>query len=112
MWILDKMSMPGWEFKTDHIEKVLWILDQCVCSGCKMTKQEYLAHEGEYTVDEDIEDDTNPYTMDDFKPETYDSWSALEKVEWLLSTACGCEFDFYDEDERSNISFVEIGVDS
>lgn len=107
MWILDKMSLPGWEFKTEHIDQVLWILDQCVCSSCKMTKQEYINHEGEYIVDENIGDDMNPFTFNDFKPETYDSWSALEKVEWLLDTACGCEFDFYDEDEGSTLTFFK-----
>jgi hypothetical protein len=60
-----------------------------------MTKQEYLDTGGP-----EIEDDTSPYTMDEFKPETYNQWSALEKVEWLLGTPCGCEFDFYDEENE------------
>lgn len=97
MLVLEKMSMPGWQFKTDHIEQIFWLLDQCVCSSCKMSKQEYIKHEGTYIVDEDIEEDINPFTFTDFKPETYDSWSLLEKVEWLMGTACGCEFDFYEE---------------
>lgn len=109
MWILDKLSMPGWEFKTEHIDQVFWILNQCVCQGCQMTEQEYL-ETGE--DDSDTEEGINPYTMDEFKPETYNSWSALEKVEWLMNTSCGCEFDFYDEDEGPNIGFVDIGVDS
>jgi hypothetical protein len=108
MFVLDKMSVPGWQFKTDHIEKVFWLLDQCVCSCCKMTKQEYTNHEGQYEVDEDLGGDVNPFTFQDFKPETYDQWSTLEKVEWLMGTACGCEFDFYDEADGSDLSFVEI----
>ena len=108
MLVLEKMSSPGWEFKSDHIEKIFWLLDQCVCSSCKMTKLEYTNHEGEYIVDENLEEDINPFTFTDFKPETYDSWSLLEKVEWLMGTACGCEFDFYDEADGSNIEFVEI----
>jgi len=100
MFVLDKMSMPGWEFKTEHIEQVFWLLDQCVCSSCKMTKLEYTSHEGEYEVDENYEEDINPFTFQDFKPETYDQWSTLEKVEWLMGTACGCEFNFYDEADR------------
>ena len=103
MHVLDKMSVPGWEFKTDYIEQVFWILDQCVCSSCKVTKAEY-----EGITDENLGDDINPFTFTDFRPETYDSWSVLEKVEWLLGTACGCEFDFYDEAEGSSMTFVEI----
>ena len=110
MWILDKMSMPGWEFKTEHIDQVLWILDQCVCQGCQMTEQDYL-HTIEFSSEPDPEDGINPYTMDEFKPETFNQWSALEKVEWLLGTSCGCEFYFYNEMDGSNMKFVEIGVD-
>lgn len=108
MLVLDKMSIPGWQFKSDHIEHIFWLLNQCVCSSCKMTKEEYTNHEGEYIVDENIGDDINPFTFTYFKPETYDSWSMLEKVEWLMGTACGREFDFYDEADGSNIEFVEI----
>ena len=109
MWILDKMSMPGWEFKTEHIDQVFWMLDQCVCQGCKMTEEEY-RNTGE--ADSDTEEGVNPYTMDEFKPETYSKWSSLEKVEWLLGTSCGCEFDFYNEVDGSNMRFAQIGVDS
>jgi hypothetical protein len=108
MFVLDKMSVPGWQFKTDHIDQVFWLLDQCVCSSCKMTKQEYISHEGEYEVDEDWAEDVNPFTLQDFKSETYDQWSTLEKVEWLMGTACGCEFDFYSEDDGSSLTFTEI----
>ena len=105
MLILEKMSMPGWGFRSEHIEHIFWLLDQCVCSSCKMTKQEYICHEGEYEVDEGL---VNPFTLNDFKPETYDQWSMLEKVEWLMGTACGCEFDFYDEADGSSLTFAEI----
>jgi hypothetical protein len=102
MLVLEKMSMPGWEFKTDHIEHIFWLLNQCVCAKCKMTMLEYTNHEGKYTVDENLQEDINPFTSTEFKPETYDSWSLLEKVEWLMGTACGCEFDFYDDEESNN----------
>ena len=83
MFVLDKMSMPGWEFKTDHIEKVLWLLDQCVCDHCKQTEAQYKA--------DDEEEYEDGWTY--FKPETYDSWSALEKVEWAarLKSMCAAQ---------------------
>jgi hypothetical protein len=112
MLVLEKMSMPGWTFKSNYIEHIFWLLDQCVCSSCKMTKQEYISHEGEYEVDEDLEEDVNPFTFTEFKPETYDQWSMQEKIDWLLGTACGCEYDFYDEGEGSGLTFVKIDLDS
>lgn len=110
MLVLDKMSMPGWQFKSGHIEHIFWLLNQCVCDSCKMTKAEYekstLEVDAEYPDEDD--EDINPYTACEFKPETYDSWSLLEKVEWLMGTACGCEFDFYDEADGSGLTFAEI----
>lgn len=98
MLVLEKLSMPGWEFKTDHIEQIFWLLDQCVCEHCKQTEAEYKADD-----EEEYED-----AWTNFKPETYDSFSLLEKVEWLMGTACGCEFDFYDEADESDLTFIEI----
>lgn len=96
MHVLEKMSAPGWEFKSDHIEHILWMLDKHVCDSCKMTKAAYaqstLEVDAEYP--DELGEDINPYTFCEFKPETYDQWSDLEKVEWLLDTACGCEFYF------------------
>jgi hypothetical protein len=101
MHVLEKMSVPGWQFKSDYIEHILDMLDQHVCGLCKMTEAEY--KEATLTVDAEYEDDYNI-----FKPETYSQYSPIEKIEWLLGTPCGCEFDFYDEADGSNIEFVEI----
>lgn len=110
MLVLDKMSMPGWQFKSDHIEHIFWLLNQCVCDSCKLTKDEYekSAEEVDAEYPDDYGEGINPYTFCEFKPETYDSFSMLEKVEWLMGTACGCEFDFYDEDDGSDLIFTEI----
>lgn len=101
MHVLDKMSIPGWQLKSAYIEPILEMLDQHVCSLCKMTEAEY--KKATLTVDAEYEDD-----YQEFKPETYDQYSPIEKIEWLLGTACGCEFDFYDEAEGSSWNFVEI----
>lgn len=112
MFVLDKMSSPGWELRSEHIEHIFDMLDRHVCSGCKMTKAEYEASNIIVEEYDELGEDINPYTFTEYRPETYDQWSLLEKVEWLLGTACGCEFDFYNEEEGSNLTFVEIGVDS
>jgi len=105
MLVLEKMSVPGWQFKSDHIEHLLNMLEQCVCNSCKLTEEQY--KQATLTVDAEYDE-----YRDDFKPQTYDQYSPIEKIEWMLGTPCGCEFDFYDEDEGSSMTFVEIGVDS
>jgi hypothetical protein len=79
MFILEKVSTPGWEFRSNYIEQIYSQLDAHVCDSCKLTEQ----------VGAEYEDDGH-----DFKPETFSQWSSLEQVEWLLGTLCGCEFHF------------------
>jgi hypothetical protein len=105
MLILEKMSVPGWQFKSDYIEHLLNMLEHCVCDACKVTEAQY--RQATLTVDAEYEQDYS-----DFKPEAYDQYSPTEKIHWLLSTTCGCEYDFYDEAEESDLTSVEIGVDS
>lgn len=113
-YILDKLSMPGWEFKTDHLHHIVWMLDQHVCGHCKWTREDYDAWRanGDPEIigeDELLEDGINPYTVTDFIPENYKELPDEDKIRWLLGTACGCEFDFIDrEDPESGIRFVEI----
>lgn len=101
MYVLDKVSHPGWELRSNHIQHIRWMLEQHVCSKCKWTKEDYDKWRREnpeeaISASEDFElpEGMNPYTYNDLRPETYDQWSDLEKVEWLLDTACGCEFYF------------------
>lgn len=102
MFILDKMSHPGWELKTAHIEHVRWMLEQHVCKSCKMTEQEYReAHKDEEQDifgEECLEKGWNPFTYSDFFPENYKELPDKEKIDLLLMTACGCEFAL-DEEE-------------
>lgn len=92
MFVLEKCSLPNtWEFKSLLIEDIYEKLDSQICRGCKMTEQELRDLDD---PDLDIEEEIR---LGMYKPETYDKWSALEKVEWLLGTACGCEYDFYTE---------------
>lgn len=111
---LCKMSSPGWTLTSDHIHHILWMLDQNVCKNCKWTRADYDAWRanGDPEIigeDELLEDGVNPYTFTDFIPENYDQLSDQQKIDWLLGTACGCEFDFVDrEDPDSGKRFVEI----
>jgi hypothetical protein len=102
MLILEKMSVPGWQLKSEYIEHILEMLEAHVCGMCKQTEAQY--KQATLTVDAEYESDWNH-----FMPETYKQYSALEKIDWLLGTPCGCEFDFYDEDEGP---LAEINVDS
>lgn len=114
-YTLDKMSMPGWTFKSDHLHHILWMLDKHVCGNCKWTREDYATWRAKgdpEIIDEDelLEDGINPYTLTDFIPENYSELSEQEKINWLMSTACGCEFDFIDnEDPNTGKTFVEIG---
>lgn len=113
-YTLDKMSSPGWEFKTDHLHHIVWMLDKHVCSHCKWTREDYdkwRKDNAAEILDEEgmLEDGINPYSFTDFIPENYNELPDEEKISWLLGTACGCEFDFIDsEDPTTGIHFVDI----
>lgn len=98
-YTLDKMSSPGWVFQTDHIHHVRRMLEGEVCGSCKMTQKEYDALPNKEEIEDIDLDGRNPYTFTDFFPENYAELSDDEKIGWLLSTACGCEYDFEDSEE-------------
>lgn len=103
---LDKVSNPGYTLETNHIEWIRWMLEQGVCGQCKWTKAQYLAYmeanpedkflrlEAEDMVAKGI----SPITFSEFFPENYNELSDKEKISFLLSTACGCEFWFEEID--------------
>lgn len=97
MFVLEKMSTPGWEFRSDYIEQVYSQLDAHVCDSCKLTEQEYRTATEQ--VDTEYEDDSRYDDWRYFKPETFSQWSKLEQIEWLLGTSCGCEFGFDREED-------------
>lgn len=93
MFILEKMSTPGWEFRSIYIEHIYSQLEANVCGSCKLTEQEYR------TTTEQVDVEYEEDNWHHFKPETFSQWSKLEQVEWLLGTSCGCEFDFDREED-------------
>lgn len=92
MFVLEKCSLPNtWEFKSPPIEEIYEKLDSQICRGCKMTEQELRKlDDPDFDVEEEIR-------LGMYKPDTYEEWSALEKVWWLLETPCGCEYAFYED---------------
>lgn len=103
LFIVNKWSTPGWEFRTDHIEWVRWILEENICSMCKQTEAEFKANAEEQDWDDNLEEGINPYTFAEFFPEhaIYKQLSDREKIELLLDTACGCEFGLEEPDDES-----------
>lgn len=98
---LNKVSIPGWEFKTNCEFQIARMLDQHVCSMCKYTKAEF-DKEAEYHDSEEIvevlSDNQNPMTFCDFLPENWKNLTPLERIDLLLQSACGCEFEFIDNE--------------
>lgn len=101
MYNLEKLSTPGWEFRSEYIEHIYMQLNDHVCSLCEQTEDEY--RKATLEVDAEYEDDSNH-----FKPDNFSEFSYKEKIYWLLSTSCGCEFDFYDEAKGSRLIFKEV----
>lgn len=99
-YTLDKMSVPGWTFQTDHIHHVRRMLEGEVCGSCKMTQAEYDALPNKKDIEDlGLPESVNPYTYTDFFPENYNELSDDDKIGWLLNTACGCEYDFEDAND-------------
>lgn len=106
MYLLYKVSHPGWELRSEHIQHIHCMLEQQVCDSCKWTKADYEKYYAENP--EDLEDEgflrlefedmvakgRNPTTFSDFFPENYAELPDMEKINILLDTACGCEFVF------------------
>lgn len=111
MYLLDKVSHPGWELRSNHIQHIRWMLEQHVCNSCRWTRadyenyyaknphemedEEFLKLEAEGMVGRNI----NPTTFSNFFPENYSDLPDMQKIDLLLDTACGCEFCFEEEED-------------
>lgn len=113
MYRLDKASNPGYTLESEHIHWIRWMLEQGVCDQCKWTKADYEKHLVENPEDyleeqEDLREEfadmaargISPLTFSEFFPENYNELSDDEKISFLLSTACGCEF-WFEESENA-----------
>lgn len=106
MYVLNKVSLPGWELRSKHLQVIRQMLERHVCSQCRWTKADYdkwkrenpeeaMSADGEFECPEGV----NPYTYSDLFPENYIDLPDMEKIDLLLDTACGCEFMFEDEQD-------------
>lgn len=105
MYILEKVSYPGWQIKAEEIYFPLSILEQSVCNHCKMTKQDYDTFLDSWWSQSDHYRTANPlyeedYEPDVFFPDNYNEMSTEEKINTLLATACGCEYEYYTEEDN------------
>jgi len=109
---LDKASNPGYTLESEHIHWIRWMLEQGVCNQCKWTKADYekhLAENPEYYLEEqeDLREEfadmaargISPMTFSEFFPENYADLPDMQKVDFLLGTACGCEFWFEETED-------------
>ena len=81
MITLTKESSPCWEFKSEDPAYISWLLEQCICSGCMITKKE--AEEEGYLLDDPEED---------FRADNFYQLSDFERINWMLGTPCGLEY--------------------
>ncbi len=112
MYQLGKASNPGYTLESEHLHWIRWMLEQGVCEQCKWTKADYEKHLAQNPEDY-LEDDEelreeyadmatrgiSPLTFSEFFPDNYSSLSDMEKVNYLLSTACGCEYWLEEEED-------------
>jgi hypothetical protein len=91
---LTKLSKTGYELVTSDIDMIYDMLDRFVCSSCKVKQCEA----EKYCNENDIENWERPHFIDEALPDDYDKLPTIEKVNWLMSTACGCEFMFEEFD--------------
>lgn len=87
---LTKLSKVGFELTTSDIEMIYDRLDEFVCTICTVKQSEA----EKYCEENSIEGFSREQFIEEAFPDDYDSLPTLEKVEWLMSTACGCEFMF------------------
>ncbi|WNO47191.1 hypothetical protein [Vibrio phage vB_VibM_10AMN] len=91
---LTKISKTGYEFSTSDIEMVYDRLDEFVCTSCKVKRSEA----SNYCNENNIEGFEREQFIEEAFPDNYDSLPTLDKVKWLMSTDCGCEFMFEEFD--------------
>lgn len=120
-YVLEKYSLPGWELKTNHIEVVWNKLDMEVCRSCKMSKTEFLESMLEIAEDEETLSEyqtslneyplINPYNYCEFQPDNYMELSFEERIDFLLDTACGCEYGVHDESREGQYYEAHVTIE-
>lgn len=89
-YVLEKLTNPGFVVRADNPESIHWMLEQKVCSGCKMTHTEVLAEMPKDTSKWELKE-VDLYSL----PDNYHQLTASEKIDALLGTRCGSGFIVY-----------------
>ena len=92
--VITKCSDPGWEDSFVSLEEARVFFEGCVCKSCQVTAEEAEDIIKWAGLSEEQADDL----LFDCKPPDYESFSDFRKLDWLMGTACGCEYnlDIYD----------------
>lgn len=117
MYTLAKISRPGFELKTEHIEIVRKILENEICSMCTLQKEGSVEHEG-LTVNKnyynELIDNTNSLyeQHDGYKTITKNNLEKLKIVDKamvyeLLTTSCGAEYWFEHKEEENSDDYMK-----
>lgn len=104
---LTKISKTGYKLITSDIEMIYDMLDQFVCNSCKVKQCEA----EKYCDENGIEDWERDDFVENAFPNDYDTLPTLEKVNWLMSTDCGCEFMFEEFDSYHDY-MLSVNIDS
>lgn len=80
LYTLDKVSSPGFTLETNTLHHVVSVLSMFICTACTSS---------------DAQDDE----CSDIWPDNFTELTDKEQVDFLLSTACGCEFFLSESDE-------------
>ena len=98
--ILIKCSSPGWKKEFDTLEECFQELSKYVCKSCLLTESEY--KEIDPNAPSDIVGMTMKETWEEgyheALPDDWTEWPAWSKIQILLGTPCGTEYEFYVED--------------
>lgn len=93
-----KASVPGFTKTFDSVEATAQELDKNICSGCKVTREELretydiekMSEEARYEFEVDL---------DEAFPSDWKRCGPWVRINLLMGTPCGCEFDIevYDD---------------
>ena len=123
---LIKCSSPGFQLDTSTMSHVYGMLDLFVCSGCKQTKSQIQQHVidnwPELRQQHAVEDEQGQMQYPEMEevidieshscvPDNYNELPIDEKVGWLLSTSCGCEFTLLSDDETMDSIYKAVPSD-
>ena len=99
---LTKGSSPSFTIQTEHPEIIVDMLEQYTCSLCMTPKSEFLKKYPE----------SDPCEADYCIPDNYQDLTIEEKLDILISTACGAEFSLMEYQDYEEFMEAQNGFDT